>query len=70
MSILKDVFAELFSMFVSDRGLVAAVLIVVGVAALLTDGLHKNPLIGGAILFGGCLLTLIHSVYRRAKTGG
>lgn len=67
MSILKEVFAELFSMFVSDRWLVTAILaLVAGVAAAIMLG-HIDPLLGGAVLLAGCLLTVVFSVCRHAR---
>lgn len=67
MSILKEVFAELFSMFVSDRWLVVAILLVVaGVAAAILLG-HIEPLLGGGALLAGSLLTVVFSVWRHAR---
>ncbi|WP_189990805.1 hypothetical protein [Thalassobaculum fulvum] len=58
MEILKEVVAELVKMFVADARLSVAVLILVGAVALLLDVGHAAPLIGGAVLLGGCLAIL------------
>ncbi len=62
MTILKDVLDELFSMFVADARLTAAILVVVALAAVLIDGLGMSPLIGGVVLFVGCLAVLMGAV--------
>lgn len=67
MTILKDVFAELFGMFVGDVRLTVAVLAVVGVAAALIDLGDFTPLIGGGVLLVGCLIVLIGAVARTAR---
>lgn len=55
MTILKDVFAELFGMFVGDARLSAAILVVVALAAGLIHLAGASPLIGGGVLLAGCL---------------
>lgn len=67
MTILKDVFAELFGMFVGDARLTAAILLVVAAAAVAIDVLGAAPLIGGAILLVGCLGVMILAVIRTAR---
>lgn len=68
MSILREVLAELFSMFVADARLSAAVLLLVGaVAALLTLAEGLDPLIAGGLLLLGCLGLVIESVRRAAR---
>lgn len=67
MTILKDVVAELFGMFVGDARLTAAVLLVVAVAAALIDLGHVPPLIGGGVLLVGCLVVLVAAVARAAR---
>ncbi|MDP4796885.1 MAG: hypothetical protein NWR87_08225 [Rhodospirillales bacterium] len=58
MSILKDVFVELFSMFVGDARLTISILILVGIVAALASG---------GVLLIGCLAILIESVLREAR---
>jgi hypothetical protein len=70
MSILKDVLAELFGMFVADARLTAAILCVVAVAAGLIGVLGVEPLVGGALLLVGCLAVTILSVIRAARAKG
>jgi len=66
MTILRDVLAELFGMFVGDARLTAAVIVVVGVVAAMIDLGDVPPLIGGGVLLVGCLVVLIGAVLRAA----
>ena len=66
MTILKDVLAELFSMFVGDARLTVAILAVVAVAALSISVLLLPPLIGGGLLLIGSVTVLILAVRREA----
>lgn len=70
MTILSDVLAELFGMFVGDARLTAAVLLVVAIAAALIDLGDVQPLIGGGVLLVGCLVVLIGAVMRAARRQG
>lgn len=67
MTILKDVLSELFSMFVGDARLSAAILIVVASAAGLIRLTGAPPLVGGAVLLAGCLAVMIGAVLRAAR---
>ena len=67
MSIIKDILVELFSMFVSDAWLTAGILFVVAIAAIFTEYLKLDPLVGGGVLLGGCLLLVLMSVSRTAR---
>ena len=67
MIILKDVFAELFKMFVGDVRLTVAILAVVLAAAALIDLTRLPPLAGGAALLVGCIAVLLISVLREAR---
>ncbi|KJS43756.1 hypothetical protein [Roseovarius sp. BRH_c41] len=67
MNILKDVFAELFSMFVADARLTAAILATVALAAILIDATSLPPLAGGLVLLLGCIAVLVLSVSREVK---
>ena len=67
MTILKDVVSELFSMFVSDARLTAAILAIVLVTAALIDWLPLPHLVGGAFLLFGCVAVLVLSVRREAR---
>ena len=72
MSILSDVLAELFGMFLSDARLTAAILIVVAATAALIDLAGVSPLIGCAVLLAGSLLVVVGAVVwaaRRARAG-
>ncbi|MEQ8862254.1 MAG: hypothetical protein RIC54_02470 [Thalassobaculum sp.] len=67
MTILRDVLAELISMFVGDALLTATVLVVVGFAAALIDLGSVTPLVGGGVLLVGCLVVLASAVARAAR---
>lgn len=67
MTILKDVLAELFGMFVADARLTLAILAVVALAAALIDLAHAAPLVGGATLLLGCLGVMIAAVVLAAR---
>ena len=62
MNILREVGGELLKMFVGDGWLAAGVVAVVSAAGLLTRLGGVPPLIGGAILFLGCIAVLVISV--------
>jgi hypothetical protein len=67
MHILREVAGELLKMFVADAWLAAGILTVVSVAGLLTILGGVPPLIGGAILFLGCIAVLMMSVALAAR---
>ena len=68
MTMLKQIFAELISMFVGDARLTLAVLaIVAGVAALIKIA-GIDPLGAGVILLVDCLGLLIENVHRSARS--
>lgn len=67
MNILKDVFSELFSMFVADVRLTAAILATVALAAILINATSLPPLAGGLLLLLGCIAVLFLSVRREAR---
>jgi Flp pilus assembly protein TadB len=67
MNILKDVASELFSMFVSDARLTAAILAIVLAAAALIDVVGAPRLVGGGVLLAGCVAVLVLSVRREAR---
>jgi hypothetical protein len=62
MNILREVGSGLLKMFVADGWLAAGIVAVVSVAGLLTKLSGAPPLIGGAILFLGCIAVLVISV--------
>lgn len=66
MTILKEVLAELFSMFVSDARLTLAILLVVGLSALLISVVGVAPLAVGVFLVLGCVAVLVMAVRREA----
>lgn len=69
MIVFKEVVAELIGMFVAERRLTIAVLIVVTMAGCLVDFTDLDPLVGGTVVLFGCLILLIASVCRSARAG-
>jgi hypothetical protein len=69
MTVFKEVVAELIGMFVSERRLTIAVLGIVTVAGCLPNFTDLDPLVGGTTMLLGCLILLIESVWRAARTG-
>jgi hypothetical protein len=62
MNILREVAGELLKMFVGDARLAVGILTVVALTGLLTGSGAVRPLLGGAILFLGCIVVLVASV--------
>jgi hypothetical protein len=69
MAMLKELTAELIGMFIAEKRLTIAVLVIVALAGSLVDFAGLNPLVGGAVLLFGCLILLIESVCRAARAG-
>ena len=67
MEIIKDVLAELFSMFVTDARLTLATLLLVALAAILIVVLQVNTFIGGGVLLIGCFAIVIEATVRETK---
>ena len=67
MEVLKDVLAELFSMFVTDARLTLSTLALVLVVAGLTVGLGLQPLIGGLVLLVGCIGIVVEATIRETQ---
>ncbi len=67
MEIIKDVLAELFSMFVTDARLTLATIILVAVVAILILALHVNSLVAGLVLLLGCFAIVIEATIRETK---
>jgi hypothetical protein len=62
MNILREVAGGLLKMFVGDAWLTLGVLSVVSLTGLLTGSGAVPSLLGGAILFFGCIVVLVASV--------
>jgi len=62
MNILREVAGELLKMFVGDAWLTVGILTVVTLTGLLTGSGAAPSLVGGAILFLGCIVVLVASV--------
>jgi hypothetical protein len=67
MEILKDVFAELFSMFVTDARLTGVTLLLVVAVGVLVSLLRVSPLIAGLVLLFGCYAIIIEATFREMK---
>jgi hypothetical protein len=62
MNILREVAGELVKMFIGDAWLAVGILTVVSLTGALTGPGAVPPLVGGAILFLGCIGVLVASV--------
>jgi hypothetical protein len=67
MSIVGDVFKELFAMFLGDATLALATLFLVAVVGGLVVALRVEPLVGGGVLLLGCLVILVAAAGREAR---
>jgi hypothetical protein len=67
MSIIGDVFKELFSMFLADARLTFATLFLVAIVGGLVHGLEVEPLLAGTVLLLGCLGILVGTANREAR---
>ena len=68
MEIIKDVLAELFSMFVTDARLTVTTLLLVALAAILIMVFHVESLICGGVLLVGCFAIVIEATIRETKS--
>jgi len=68
MSILGDVFKELYAMFLGDARLTLAILFLVALVGTLVVGAQIGPLFGGGILLLGCLAILVGTTSLEAKS--
>jgi hypothetical protein len=68
MTMLKELVAELIGMFVGETRLTISVLAIIAAVGSLVDFVGLDPLLGGAALLLGCLILLIESVCRSART--
>jgi hypothetical protein len=62
MNILREVAGELLKMFAGDAWLTVGILTVVSLTGLLTESGAVPPLLGGTILFLGCIVILVARV--------
>ena len=66
MSIIGEVFSELFAMFFTDARLSFATLFLVAIVAGLM-ALRVEPVIGGGVLLVSCLVILVTAAHREAR---
>jgi len=69
MTISREVAGELIGMFIGDKPLAIALLIIVATAGFLTNFTGLGRLFGGTFLLFGCLILLVESVCRAARAG-
>ena len=67
MTVIGDVFKELFGMFVADIRLTLAILVLVGVVAGLVSALPAVPYFAGGVLLFGFVAVLVEAVVREAR---
>ena len=67
MSLLKEVGAELISMFFGDARLTIALLLLIAVAGALIELTGIDPLVGGIVLILGCPALLIANLRRERR---
>jgi len=68
MSIIGDVFKELFAMFLADARLTFGTLLLVAIVGGLDVGLQIEPFLAGGVLLLGCLGILVEAASREART--
>ena len=69
MTMLREVAGELIGMFVGEKPLAIALLMIVATAGFLTSFTGLGRLVGGMFLLLGCLILLVESVCRAARAG-
>ena len=69
MTILREIAGELIGMFIGEKPLAIALLLIVATTGLLTNFTGLGRLIGGIFLLLGCLILLVESVCRAARAG-
>ncbi len=67
MTLIGDIAAELYSMFLADARLSGAILALVAVIGLLVDGVGFNAGLGGAVLIAGCLAIIVTVTAHEAR---
>lgn len=68
MTLIKSIFSELWGLFVDDGALAVQVLALVASVTLMTKVAGIDALIAAVVLLCGCIVILIASVLRRAKS--
>ena len=67
MTMLREVAGELIGMFIGEKPLAIALLMIVATTGLLTNFTGLGRLVGGIFLLLGCLILLVESVCRAAR---
>jgi hypothetical protein len=67
MRVLRAIWDEVLGLFVDDGSLAAAILVVVGMVALLRKFDVIAPPLGGGMLFGGLVAILLENIRRGAR---
>jgi uncharacterized membrane protein (DUF4010 family) len=68
MSIVGEVFKELFAMFLADVRFTLATLFLVVIVGGLVAGLRIEPFLAGGVLLLGCLGLLVWTASREARS--
>ena len=67
MSVILEVFKELFSMFMTDARLTLSTLALIAIIAVLVLAAGLSPVACGALLIIGCVGILIEATSREAR---
>ncbi len=67
MNVLRAIWGEFLGLFVDDGSLAAAILVLVGLVALLRNYDVIAPPLGGGLLFGGLVVILLENIRRSAR---
>ena len=67
MNLITNVIKEFISLFVDDGSLALWSLLLIGGVGAAVKFAALPPLLGGAVLFAGCLVILAASVHRAAR---
>lgn len=69
MNAIRMIAGEVFGLFIDDGSLAIAILILVGIVAVIALGGAAPAWVSGGLLFIGCVLVLVENVARRARRG-
>ncbi len=69
MTLIKSILAELISLFVDDGNLALQVVALVVLVTVITKLAGISALASAAVLVVGCVVILIASVLRKARSG-
>jgi hypothetical protein len=70
MTMLRELARELIGMFIGEKPLAIALLMIIATAGFLADFTGLGRIASGIFLLSGCLVLLVESVCRTARAGG